>query len=221
MEQPSSTVAIVSPVFSLDRTINSREATAISEAGKSVSTQIFLEQRINAPSSVWLRIYADELIALTPMATGAEGWAIRPIPLDAKPGGLLSDWIGSPLPTPAWCFLPMNESTIRTGQFANGNDLFLPACAIAYSGSLGMISRWSTGGISSSRFLQRVRQDLSDARSLSGSMRRATLALWAEQLNAADEPILKPLSRDTDPITDGEHPLLWSGYVAIGDRPSN
>jgi tetratricopeptide (TPR) repeat protein len=212
---PTNSLAVISPVFSLDRSVNTREAQKAFEPG--VTSAIFLEQRIGAPSSLWLRVHADEITTAHPTVTGSDSWAVRPIPIDGKPGGTLAEWVGSSLPVPPWIFLPMNDSSVRTGQLQSGNDLFLPACGIAYGGNLGMISRWAVGGVSSSRYLQRVRQELRDNQRLSSSTRRAALAIWSEQFNAEEEPILKPLSSDGARVTSGEHPLLWSSYMTIGD----
>jgi CHAT domain-containing protein len=83
-----------------------------------------------------------------------------------------------------------------------------------------MISRWSVGGESSSRYLQRMRQELKASSSISAAMRRSTISLWAEQFATASEPVLLPAGNDADILTSGEHPLLWGGYMAIGDRLS-
>lgn len=222
VDAPTNALSFVNPVFSLDRSINSQESKKVSDSGTANTSEIFLEQRINAPSSLWLRGYADEVITLSPISTATDGWGVRPIPIDSKPGGRLSDWLGSTFPTPPWIFLPMNDSTIQRGQLGNGNDLLLPAFAMTYGGKLGMISRWKVGGISASRYLQRIRQELGDSRSLSGSLRRATLAVWSEQFHTDQEPILQPTGSSTDRLVSGENPLLWSAYMAIGDyQPVN
>ena len=82
------------------------------------------------------------------------------------------------------------------------------------------MSRWPVGGMSSSAYLQRVRQEIQSGNTISGAMRRATVALWAEQFATLDEPILKPTGNDLPPLISGEHPLFWGSYMAIGDFQS-
>ena len=210
-------LVVVNSLLSLDRQVNGREARQLAEAAGGAAL-IFLDQRIQASSAQWLRVRIDELLVLSQINTATDGWNARVLPVDARPGSQLSDWLNSPLSAPKLTWLPGWESSIRSGQLGNGDDLFLPAAAILLSGGQGMLSRWAAGGISSARYLQRARQELTDSVSLSAAMRRATIALWADQFVAADEAALRPAGRDATPLVSGEHPALWGGYLTLGDR---
>ncbi len=202
--------------FAPDKSVNTREVTAIA-AARGPSAIIHLDQKVTASSSFWLQARTDELVVLNRLNMVDDGWAIRPIGIDSAAGSLLSDWMNLPQAVPQLVILPGLETSIRTGEFGNGNDVFLPVCAVVYGGSRGVISRWATGGMSSSRYLQRLRQELSETTPISKSLRRATLALWAEQFAVSDEPVLKPAGGADTELTSGEHPLLWSGYMAVGN----
>jgi tetratricopeptide (TPR) repeat protein len=202
--------------FTLDKAQNQKEAQLVGDAANNTSL-VLVELKNSLPSSQWLRSKIDEIICLTPQ-DAVENANLRVLPIDNNPKSRLGDWIGSTLKSPELVMLPGMETSIRSGKFGNGNEIFLPVCAMLYSGSRGIISRWSVGGESSSRYLQRVRTELKSSPSTSGAMRRATVSLWAEQFATANEPVLLPAGNDADLLTGGDHPLLWSGYMAIGDR---
>jgi CHAT domain-containing protein len=54
--------------------------------------------------------------------------------------------------------------------------------------------------------------------SSSEAFQRSVLTLWEEQLNPSFEGIFSnDASDDPGQVVPGSHPLLWSGYMLIGD----
>ncbi len=212
-------MVLLSNFFAADKAQNSKEAQLVAQVIDNTSV-VQLDLKLALPSSQWLRCRVDELVSLTPQDAMLDNANLRVLPIDNNAKSRIGDWIGSALKTPNLVLLPGMETSIRTGKIGSGNEIFLPVCAMLYSGSRGMISRWSVGGESSSRYLQRMRQELKASSSISAAMRRSTISLWAEQFATASEPVLLPAGNDADILTSGEHPLLWGGYMAIGDRLS-
>jgi len=209
-------LAVAGGFFSLDKVVNGNEAKLVAAAGPTTAL-VHLDQKMLSANSFRLRVSSSELIVLNQLDAAPDGWSLRPIPMDAKNGGSLVDWFYSPQATPNLTLLPGTQTAVRTGEISNGDDVFLPVCGLLFGGSRGVISRWPVGGISSSRYIQRVRQEIHGNNTISGACRRAAIALWAEQFHTTDEPILKPAGSDAPPLTSGEHPLFWAGYMAIGD----
>lgn len=208
-------LVVLASFFAVDKAGNAREASKVSDIVDN-STILALDAKQNLPSSQWLRSRADELVLLSELQSRSDNVNLKVLPIDNHPKSRLGDWIGSALPAPRILLLPGLDTSIRSGELGSGSDLFLPVSAMLFSGSRGVISRWSVGGESSSRFLQRVRREIADSRDISSATRRATLALWAEQFATVGEPILLHTSGDNDSLTSGEHPLLWGGYMAVG-----
>lgn len=208
-------LVVMGSFFAADKSTNSKEASRVNDIVDN-STLISLDQKQNLPSSQWLRSRTDELVLLSELQSRADNVNLKVLPIDNHPKARLGDWIGSALPAPKILLLPGLDTSIRTGDMGTGSDVFLPVSAMLFSGSRGVISRWSVGGESSSRYLQRLRREIADSRDVSTATRRASLAIWAEQFATAGEPILLHSSGDNDSLTSGEHPLLWGGYMSIG-----
>lgn len=211
-----SALAVLGNIFSLDKSVNGQLAGHVAAAGQQASL-IHLDQKVFAPSSTWLRSHTAELLVLHPLNSAQDGWNVRLIPIDKSEDGNLIDWLDTSQATPTLTLLPAMNTSVRAGEAAGGNDLYQTACGMLYGGSRGLISRWQVGGPSSSAYLERVRQEVHGGNTISGAMRRATIAVWAEQFSTSEEPILKPTGSDAPALTSGEHPLLWGSYMALGD----
>ncbi|MBX3423434.1 MAG: CHAT domain-containing protein [Pirellulaceae bacterium] len=215
--QPTDSLLMAGNLFSLDKSVSEREAKILADASRG-TTLIFLNQKNATVPALWQRVRFDELLLVDGVSSDSDGWQLRALPLDNRPAGQLQDWLHSSAAGNHLLWLPGNDSSVRNGQLGNGDDLFLPACAMLLSGSQGVLSRWSSGGTSGARYLQRARLELARSQPLSIALRRASLALWSEQFAMAEQPIFKPLSSDSGTLASGEHPLLWGGYMAIGDN---
>lgn len=130
--------------------------------------------------------------------------------------GHLSRWMDSPLRSPSELILPGVETSVASGRLGNGNELFSIACALQASGTRSLlISRWPVGGASSWQLMETYLDGL-PRETASRSWQRSVLSFWEEVVNTESEPILA-----SDPkrpaTTTGKLPILWSGYMQIGD----
>jgi tetratricopeptide (TPR) repeat protein len=213
---PRDTVGLVNSFFSIDKDENKQQADLLANRAPNTA-KIFLTQKSTVPSSLWIRLRAEQLWAAAKIESNVTGWDAIPIPLDKSRPQSLGSWLRTPRVAPARVFLPGYESSMRSGNLLQGDDLLLPAFSLLYGGSKSAIlSRWSTGGKSAQRLIARCLEEMNDE-SASTALRRSVLALWAEDFLTADEPILLPAGKEANPLTSGTHPLLWSGYISIGD----
>jgi CHAT domain len=205
--------------FATDKTANQRLCSLVSDTVDS-SSIIQLDQKQTIASPNLLRIRSDELYVFAPLDAKQDNAALRALPIENLAKNRLNDWLASPLQTPSLIVLPTIETAAKNGDLGNGSELFMPVCSLLLNGSQGVISRWSVSGESSSRFWQRARMEFASFGGISAGLRRASIALWAEEFNTSTEPVLHPVGNDSDLLTSGEHPLFWAGYMAIGDRKS-
>lgn len=211
-----STVGIVGNFFALDPPGNQAAAAAVAQAIPN-SHVVMLTQKVAVPSSAWLKLTTDQLWVATPVDTSANSWEAAVMPLGKPNPAPFGTWFDTPRTAPASVLLPALTTGLSQGQLARGNDLFLPICAMLYGGTkTACISRWPVGGTSTKTFLQRQLEELTSERP-SEALRRSVLAQWPEQFLLAEEPALLPASKDSPPTVAGSHPLMWSGYMSVGD----
>lgn len=210
------TVGIVDGFFALDGASNQALAQAIGQAIPDSHT-LSLAQKMSIPSSAWLKLKTDQLWVAATIDTSGHGWDARVMPLGNEDQSHVGSWLSVPHTSPARVLLPGLRTAISRGQLAQGDELFLPICALLYSGTKhACLSRWPVGGASTATLLQRQLEEL-QSESPSAALRRAVLALWPEQFVSAEEPSMVAVNRETPTLVSGSHPLLWSGYMAIGD----
>ncbi|QDV27686.1 CHAT domain-containing protein [Aureliella helgolandensis] len=208
------TLGIVGGFFALDRETNAalaRQLIAVVPDSQLVS----LSQKILVPSADWLRLRIDQLWVAAEVP--AAGWETQGLALGPTRPSSMGGWLELPFLSPLRVLMPGMATSLRSGVLQQGDDLFLPACALMYSGTQSaVLSRWATGGKSSQYLMQRYLQELATEAS-STALRRSLLAHWAEQYLIADEPALQPAGDEDAQLIHGTHPLLWSGYMAVGD----
>ncbi len=210
------TVGVYGGFFSIDKESNRQQAEALIQAIPGAHG-VSLLQKVTVPSSLWLRIRTDQLLVVSKTDAGGNGWDTRVLPLDNTRQTQIGTWLETPGNSSARVLLPGLNTSMRSGQLQNGNELFLPACALLYGGTrTALLSRWAAGGRSAGTALTRYIEELEDEPS-SEAWRRAALSQWTEQFLIADEPILLPAGKEASALSSGQHPLLWSGYMAIGD----
>ncbi|MCC7338908.1 MAG: CHAT domain-containing protein [Pirellulaceae bacterium] len=210
------TVGIVDGFFAPDGASNQALAQAVGQAIPGSHT-LSLAQKLNIPSTAWLKLRTDQLWVGATVDASERGWDARVLPLGNEDQSRVGSWLSAPHTSPARVLLPGLRTAIGHGQLAQGDELFLPICALLYSGTKhACLSRWPVGGTSTATLLQRQLEEL-QSESPSAALRRAVLALWPEQFVSAEEPSMLPVSRNTPTLISGSHPLLWSGYMAIGD----
>lgn len=209
------TVGIVGNFFALDRTSNETQAKTLLQAIPN-SQALPLSQKLTIPSTTWLRICTDQVWVASQVDVSA-GWDANILSLPVPRQSSLVSWLQAPRVSPARVILPGMQTGLIRGHLREGNELFLPACGLLYSGTrAACLSRWPVGGKSTSTFMQRYLEELQDTRP-SDAMRRAIVAQWSEQFLIADEPALLPAGKEDAALTGGTHPILWGGYMAVGD----
>jgi tetratricopeptide (TPR) repeat protein len=209
-------LGIVGSFFALDPPSNDAAASVIAQSVPN-STLLLLSQKLSVAAPTWLKLATDQLWVAAPIASGENAWDAAVLPLGKPHQAHIGLWFETPRTSPAIVALPGLTPTLKQGQIGRGNDIFLPICAMLFSGTkTACISRWPVGGYSTKIFLQRELEELQTDRP-SAALRRSVLALWTEQFLLADEPILLPAAKESSPLVPGNHPLLWSGYMSVGD----
>ncbi len=210
------TTGIVGNFFALDAASNEAAAAAIAQAVPN-SHSVNLNPKVSVPSATWLRLKTDQLWVATLVESFDNGWETPILPLGKPNQASVGKWLDTPQTSPAIVLLPGLQTGLSQGKPTRGNDLFLPICAMLYSGTkTTCLSRWPVGGSSAKTFLQRELEELQTERP-SDALRRGVLAQWPEQFLISDEPSLLPAAKESPPLISGSHPLLWSGYMSVGD----
>lgn len=211
----ASTLSLVGSLFSPDTETNQELADSIAR-NIPRSSSIALSQKITAGSGDWLRLKTDRLWTSARIPTNTSGWDTLLMPLGRSKQSLLGSWLQTPMASPRNVVLP-GYSSGAAGPDGNGNELFLAACGMLFSGTQSaVISRWPVGGRSTASILLRYLEE-APSESSSVALRRAILSQWPEDYLIADEPGLLPAGDESDALTTGRHPLLWAGYMSIGD----
>ena len=79
------------------------------------------------------------------------------------------------------------------------------------------ISRWPVGGESTVSLIRSFQDNQTDL-SVSESWQRSVLTLWEENFEQRREPVFDQVpGANAESTVSGSHPLLWSGYIRIGD----
>lgn len=99
-----------------------------------------------------------------------------------------------------------------------GEELFkLVMPLIANETQQILLSRFPVGGESTVAMLRAFQQN-SQEMAASEAYQRSVLALWEEQLEIGSEIVFSGVAaEDPAAVVPGNHPLLWSGYMLIGD----
>ncbi len=220
----SSSVGLYSNFFAVDRAANQALAAKIIPSSSN-SLQLDMQQKAVGASPRWLRFRADQLWVASEITMGATPWETRLCPIEGAADAALANWMQSPLCSPARVYLPGYQSSAALVEMKGGNEIFVPACTLSAAGCKSLwMSRWSVGGRSAQLIMNRLAEEL-EYESPSSAWQRAAIALWAENLNTSDEPIIanakakaKAITKTLPATISGEHPLLWGGYMMIGDH---
>ena len=214
----ANTVGIVGGLFAADPPGNQAAASAVAQAVPN-SQLVWLNQKSTVPAAGWLKLATDQLWVATGVDSRDSSWDAAVLPLGKPDQARLGSWLETPRVAPASVLLPALETGLSRGQVGRGNEIFLPVCGLMFGGvKTACISRWPVGGTSSKIWLTRQLEELASERP-SEALRRSVLALWPEQFLVAEEPSLLPTAKETPLMISGSHPLLWSGYMVIGDYP--
>ena len=167
----------------------------------------------NHVPSHFFKIASDCIHNYTPM-----NWeSIAPVLTDANPNqSNIRSWSQLPWGSPASMLLAGVNAV--TPQQATGDEwLRLTLPLIAQGTRQLTISRWPVGGESTVSLMRSFQENQEDL-SVSDAWQRSVLTLWEEQLEQRKEPLFKgaPFANSENTVM-GSHPLLWSGYLRIGD----
>ncbi len=209
------TVGLFNGFFVRDRATN---AGLCNQLGKELkqSLRLDLQQKSTLATPSWLRLRADQLWVASEIPMGATPWELKVLPLEPSRENALANWMQSPLRAPCRLFLPGLQTSAAKVEMKGGQEIFIPACTFMAAGTKSVwMSRWKVGGRSAHTALERVLDEV-QFESPSAAWQRAAIALWAEDLPTSDEPIL-PSAKALPPTINGQHPLLWSGYMMLGD----
>jgi len=167
-----------------------------------------------SPPSLFFKISSDSINTYAAM-----DWnSIAPVSTDQNPDQAnIRSWNRLPWGAPSSMLLA-GVNAIPPPPQATGDEwlrLMLPL--IAQGTRQLTISRWPVGGESTAMLMRSFQQNQEDL-SVSESWRRSVLTLWEEQFEQRKEPLFKgaPLVNPENMVS-GSHPLLWSGYIRIGD----
>jgi CHAT domain-containing protein len=139
-----------------------------------------------------------------------------PLQLDrGKSGAELESWLNLPWQGPAQIVLPgyrtAADTELKSGT--NGDDIFLPVCAMMASGASNiLLSRWPIGGQSTFDLIREYVQELPYTKA-SEAWRRSVLLGARNPIDPAQEPKLRMVSL-TDEVR-GTHPFFWASYLLI------
>lgn len=210
------TLAISVPGFFVDsEAIDATMRDQVVQAVPSVEIRTN-QQGAKWQGSRWSRMRADRVwvAGRLPMA---EIPNLAPFGLDAGlDDGTLSSWLMTPYATPRELALLGLETPLGIGQLGDGSELFMLACTLQATGNQSaLVSRWVVRGESSSQLLTSY-MSLLPEEPASSAWQRSVLQLWEQRIPISNEPVLG--LRNSDKLTvPGSLPLLWSGYMQIGD----
>lgn len=212
------TVGLFNNFFLRDRPTNLALCNQIGKELKQ-SLRMDLQQRSTISSPSYLRMRADQVWVASELPMGATPWELKVLPLEPSRENALANWMQSPLRAPSRLYLPGMQTLATKVELKGGQEIFIPACTFMAAGTKSVwMSRWKVGGRSAHTALDRLLDEI-QFESPSTAWQRAALALWAEELPTGDEPIL-PSAKALPATINGGHPLLWSGYLMLGDNQS-
>lgn len=171
-------------------------------------------KQTSSPPSLFFKISSDSINTYSAM----EWDSIVPVSTDPNPNQAnIRSWNRLPWGAPTSMLLA-GVNAIPPPPRATGDEwlrLILPL--IAQGTRQLTISRWPVGG-ESTAWLMRSFQENQEDLSVSESWRRSVLTLWEEQFEQRKEPLFKGAPFvNPENMVSGRHPLLWSGYIRIGD----
>ena len=168
----------------------------------------------NSPQSLFFKISSDSINTYAAM-----DWnSIAPISTDQNPNqSNIRSWNRLPWGAPSSMLLAGVNAIPPPPQATGDEWLRLTLPLIAQGTRQLSISRWPVGGESTASMMRSFLENQEDL-SVSESWRRSVLTLWEEQFEQRKEPVFKgaPLVNPENMVS-GSHPLLWSGYIRIGD----
>jgi len=166
------------------------------------------------PVSRWFKVTADSINTYVPMSLDA----IAPVATDPDPNqSSVRTWSSFPWGTPASMLL-LGVNAVPPEPLTSGDEWLRLTLPLLAQGTRQLtISRWPVGGESTVSLMKSFCDNQEDL-SVSEAWQRSVLIFWEEQFDQRNEPLFKsaPFAKSENRVF-GNHPLLWSGYLRIGD----
>ena len=166
------------------------------------------------PPSLFFKIASDSINTFAAM-----DWdSIAPVSTDQNPNQAnIRSWNRLPWGAPTSMLLAGVNANPPPPQATGDEWLRLTLPLIAQGTRQLTLSRWPVGGESTASLMHSFQENQEDL-SVSESWRRSVLTLWEEQFEQRKEPLFKGAPFvNPETMVSGSHPLLWSGYIRIGD----
>lgn len=213
------TLHIAGPFFNSDKTLNESLTQKLMQGAVGYQ-RVDLAAKSLPAAAHWSRMMVDQLVLTNKFEPAQQTWESNFLMLDNSRFSQLIGWSESPRRVPGRLVFPGYQTPAANGGVAEGRELFLPACALLYSGNrTTLLSRWPVGGRSTQTVLSRFLQEM-NSEAPSSAWRRSAVAMWADEFWIADEPAMLPSGKESAALISGWHPKLWSGYMVIGDSQS-
>ena len=166
------------------------------------------------PTSRWFKVTADSINTYASMGLDA----IAPVATDPDVNqSSIRTWSSFPWGTPSSMLLAGVDAVPPAVQTTGDEWLRLALPLIAQGTRQLTVSRWSVGGESTVALMKSFCENQEDM-TVSEAWQRSVLMFWEEQFEQRNEPLFKtaPFAKPENRVF-GNHPLLWSGYLRIGD----
>ena len=166
------------------------------------------------PTSRWFKVASDSIHTYAPMGLDT----IAPVATDADVNqSSIRTWSSFPWGTPSSMLLAGVDAVPPAAQTTGDDWLRLALPLIAQGTRQLTVSRWSVGGESTVALMKSFCENQEDL-TVSEAWQRSVLMFWEEQFEQHNEPLFKtaPFAKPENRVF-GNHPLLWSGYLRIGD----
>jgi len=168
------------------------------------------------PSSRFFKLASDRICTFASM-----NWdSIAPVPSDSNPAlSGIPAWGHLPWGSPTSLLLPgvQSQPPSVASKDRDNEWLQLTLPLIAQGTQHMTVSRWPVGGESTSILFRSFQDNMIDL-PVSEAWQRSVLSLWEEQFDPRSEPLFHASPNlGADQKLPGNHPLLWSGYIRIGD----
>ena len=185
----------------------------LAASGKRVVIDLGMKGASFPPSS-FFKIASDQLFSFVPSTLES----VVPVPTDRIANkSNISSWRRLPWGTPASVVLAGVNALPPPSESIGDDWLRVALPSIAQGTKHFTISRWPVGG-ESTVVLMRSFTDNRQDMTVSEAWQRSVVSLWEEKFDQRAEQVFQGApAANLEHTVLGSHPLLWSGYITIGD----
>jgi CHAT domain-containing protein len=180
-----------------------------------IPSAVALPELLPAAPATYSTLF-DQLIVWDDLKAVGSPYNLLPVKAKSASGAALESWLQLPWGGPDQVMLPgfhtAAESSLA-GTHNSGADVFLTTCGLMANGSRTvLLSRWRTGGRTTSDLIREFAQDLPQT-TAARAWRRSVLLCMDNPIVPADEPRIAVTAKGGP--ANGSHPFFWSGYLLI------